>query len=389
MSGWARDAEVRFAVGVLLALALLPTLAPAWQLSEFTRYFSYMLLAASLAWVWGHCGLLCLGQAVFFGIGAYAMSVVTLGMLPFAPTLVSSWAGIALAVGAAALFAGLLGVLFFSARGLGGPFFGIVTLAIAFIVERIAINWNFLGGLNGLMNVPALRAGLNGGEEIVDETALYYAMLGVLAVVVALLISVARSPWGRVLLAIRNHEPRAQALGVNVAREKTRAFMLGAAVAALAGALFVTQFNFASPPLIGFTLSAAVAEDNFWDVALRYAGEFNGIRIAAGIGYLEDTKFNDANQTFNAFGALCQNTAPTATVAGRAANCDTKVTDLNGSASVLHTPTGLFVTGAAGKRELSGTTTALASTGAGGAIAVGPYAGPDRSVRRMHRHALV
>ena len=255
---WARDAEVRFAVGVLLALALLPTLAPAWQLSEFTRYFCYMLLAASLAWVWGHCGLLCLGQAVFFGIGAYAMSVVTLGMLPFAPTLVSSWAGIALAVGAAALFAGLLGVLFFSARGLGGPFFGIVTLAIAFIVERIAINWNFLGGLNGLMNVPALRAGLNGGEEIVDETALYYAMLGVLAAVVALLISVARSPWGRVLLAIRNHEPRAQALGVNVAREKTRAFMLGAAVAALAGALFVTQFNFASPPLIGFTLSAEV-----------------------------------------------------------------------------------------------------------------------------------
>ena len=56
---WARDAEVRFAVGVLLALALLPTLAPAWQLSEFTRYFCYMLLAASLAWVWGHCGLLC------------------------------------------------------------------------------------------------------------------------------------------------------------------------------------------------------------------------------------------------------------------------------------------------------------------------------------------
>ncbi|RPH62237.1 MAG: branched-chain amino acid ABC transporter permease [Burkholderiales bacterium] len=256
MSTRVRDAELLFAAGVLATLALLPAVAPAWQLSEYSRYFSYMLLAASLAWVWGHCGMLCLGQAVFFGIGAYGMSVVTLGKLPFAPTLVSSWAGLALGVGVATLLAWLLGWLFFSARGLGGAFFGIVTLAVAFIVERIAINWNFLGGLNGLMNVPALRVGWNGGEELVDETIVYYAMLGVLAAVGALLIGTVRSPWGRVLLAIRNHELRARALGVNIAREKTRAFALGAAVAALAGALFVTQFNFASPPLIGFALSA-------------------------------------------------------------------------------------------------------------------------------------
>ncbi len=256
MSGREPDAETRFAVMALAALALLPAAAPDWQLSEFARYFAYMVLAASLAWVWGHCGLLCLGQAVFFGIGAYAMSVVTLGMLPFAPALLSSWVGMALGVGVATLSAWLLGRVFFSARGLGGPFFGIVTLAVAFIVERVAINWGFLGGLNGLMNVPALRIGLNGGREIVDETTVYYAMLGILAAVVALLIAVARSRWGRVLLAIRNHELRAQALGVDIAREKTRAFALGAGVAALAGALFVTQFSFASPPLIGFTLSA-------------------------------------------------------------------------------------------------------------------------------------
>lgn len=272
------DAEIRFALGALAALALLPAVAPDWQLAEFARYFAYMLLAASLAWVWGHCGLLCLGQAVFFGIGAYAMSVVTLGMLPFAPALVSSWAGIALGVGVATLFAWLLGGLFFSARGLGGPFFGIVTLAVAFIVERVSISWGFLGGLNGLMNVPALRVGLNGGGEIVDETAVYYAMLAVLAAVAALLIAVVRSRWGRVLLAISNHELRAQALGVNVAREKTRAFMLGAAVAALAGALFVTQFNFASPPLIGFTLSA---EALIW-VAVGGRGSI----VAAALGAL-------------------------------------------------------------------------------------------------------
>jgi ABC-type branched-subunit amino acid transport system permease subunit len=258
LRGFARDADSLLGAALVALLLLFPLLAPGWQLSEFARYFCYMLFAASLAWVWGHCGLLCLGQAVFFGIGAYGMSVVTLGKVAFAPDLVSMWAGLALGVGAAAAFAWLLGRLFFSAGGLAGAFFGIVTLAVAFIVERIAINWNWLGGLNGLMNVPSLRPGPNGGEELVDELAVYFVMLAVLVSAVGALMAVVRSRWGRVLLAIRNHELRAQALGLDVAREKTRAFVLGAAVAALAGAMFVTQFNFASPALIGFALSAEV-----------------------------------------------------------------------------------------------------------------------------------
>jgi urea ABC transporter permease protein UrtC len=243
----------------LLALALaLPWVLPAWQLAEFARWFTYMLLAASLAWVWGHCGLLCLGQAVFFGMGAYAMSVVTMGRLPLLPGLQSFWAGLLAAVALATVAGWLLGRLFFAGIGIGGAFFGIVTLAVAFIVERLAINWDWLGGLNGLMNVPAIRPGLNGGPELLEERAVYTAMLGVLVACVAGLMVLVRSPWGRVLLAIRNHELRAQSLGVDVAREKTRAFALGAGVAGLAGGLFVTQFNFASPPLVGFALSAEV-----------------------------------------------------------------------------------------------------------------------------------
>jgi hypothetical protein len=105
-----------------------------------------------------------------------------------------------------------------------------------------------------------------------------------------------------------------------------------------------------TPTLHGFSLQAAVAEDNYWDIALRYAGEFNGVRIAFGIGYLEDTEFNAPAQ-FGAgtVGVLCTT------------NCDVKVSDWKGSASVLHTPTGLFLTGAWGNREIEG----------------GGYAGPD------------
>ena len=99
-----------------------------------------------------------------------------------------------------------------------------------------------------------------------------------------------------------------------------------------------------TPTLAGFTLQAAVAEDNYWDVALRYAGEFGGFRIAAGIGYQEDTEFNApaGGITGGATSVVCTT------------NCNVKTTDLKGSASILHIPTGLFVTGAAGKRELEG-----------------------------------
>jgi hypothetical protein len=113
-----------------------------------------------------------------------------------------------------------------------------------------------------------------------------------------------------------------------------------------------------TPTLHGFTVQAAVAEDNYWDVALRYAGEFNGIRVAFGIGYQVDTEFNGGSQIgFGTTGDLC------------ATRCDVKSTELKGALSVLHVPTGLFFTGSAGTRELEGTHGAVGTT----------YSGPDLS----------
>ncbi len=111
-----------------------------------------------------------------------------------------------------------------------------------------------------------------------------------------------------------------------------------------------------TPSIAGFTVQGAVAEDNYWDVALRYAGEFSGIRIAGGIGYQEDTKLNSAVQTFSSVGALCTS------------NCDVKSTEVKGSLSLMHVPSGLFVTGSAGNRELEGTSGGTPATA---------YAGPD------------
>jgi ABC-type branched-subunit amino acid transport system permease subunit len=127
------------------------------------------------------------------------------------------------------------------------------------IVERVATRSTWLGGLNGLLNVPPITLGLNGGgPEVYDPLTLYFVMLGVLAAVLAGMRFVVRSDFGITLAAIRENELRAWTFGHDVRRLKMRAFALSGALAGLAGALFVVQFGFASPSLIGFTLSADV-----------------------------------------------------------------------------------------------------------------------------------
>jgi urea ABC transporter permease protein UrtC len=253
------QAEGLLALFCLIGFLLLPLFVEEWRLSEMAIYFTYGLFAVSLAFVWGHCGLLSLGQAVFFGVGAYSMSLVTLGKIAGFEWLVSSWVGFAAAVVVSALFANLLGRFLFSASRLQGAFFGIIMLAVAFVVERLAINWNYIGGLNGLINVPPINLGLNGGgEEVWQSIPVYYIALFALTVCIILLMLVMRSRFGLALKAMRIHEIRTRALGYDIVAIKVRAFTIGGAVAGLAGALFVTQFNFASPALIGFNLSAEV-----------------------------------------------------------------------------------------------------------------------------------
>jgi hypothetical protein len=98
-----------------------------------------------------------------------------------------------------------------------------------------------------------------------------------------------------------------------------------------------------TPTIAGFTVQAALAEDNYWDVALRYAGEFAGFRLAFGIGYQEDTEFNkpaDATSLSTTTGVVCTT------------DCARKESELKGSASILHVASGLFVTGAAAQRDV-------------------------------------
>ncbi len=248
----AEDGLALVALAVFLAM---PFLVESWRLIDLSIYLTYAILAASLAFVWGHIGLLCLGQAVFFGIGAYAMSFVTMVMLPGLDSLTSSYAGLIAAILVPALAGGLIGWFVFSAKGLHGAFFGVVTLAIAVAAEKLMINWSFAGGLNGLIGVPSFQP-MPGGAEMTGEFGIYALALGALVATIALYRMIQRSSFGLVLASIRSREARTLAFGFDTAWLKTLGFAIAAAISGLAGALFVTQFNFASPTLIGFNLSA-------------------------------------------------------------------------------------------------------------------------------------
>jgi len=154
-------------------LALLPFVVGDYWISQLNYYLVYGLFALSLSLVWGYGGILCLGQAIFFGMGAYVMAVTTKGML--SPYLMSSYIGLLLAVTSAAGFAALLGSFLFAGKGINGAYLAIVTLAIAIVLERLMSNWYLLGGYNGLLDIPPLNLGAFGYSfELLDSLAGFY-----------------------------------------------------------------------------------------------------------------------------------------------------------------------------------------------------------------------
>jgi urea ABC transporter permease protein UrtC len=244
--------------GLVLAAALLaPLFAEDWSLTQLSQYMTYGIFAMSLAFIWGQVGLMCFGHSLFFGLGAYMMALSVKGMLPGLPA--SQLLGFALAIVVPGLWAIIFGLALFKGKSLSGAYFGIVTLAAAIIAERIAVNWNYIGGFNGILDIPALV--LHFGQhsyEISEPVPLYFTSLFFSIVVFALLFWLCRSPFGTLLRGIRDNDTRASFMGYDVPLIKTVSFAISGALAGLAGALFAVQFYFVSPALVGFALSTEV-----------------------------------------------------------------------------------------------------------------------------------
>jgi branched-chain amino acid transport system permease protein len=211
----------------------------------------YALLALSLNLIWGGVGLVNLGLAGFFAVGAYASALMTGAG---APVLVG-W-GAALLVGAAV---GL--VVTFATVRLRDDYLAIVTLGFAEVIRLVALNERWLtNGSDGISGIKApLKAELGG-----QGFALFYlGMVTLIVLVVSVLLSrLDRSPFGRAMKAIREDQQLASFAGKNILRFKLQAFALSAAIAALAGSLYAHFQSYVSPdhfqPLITIYIFLAV-----------------------------------------------------------------------------------------------------------------------------------
>ncbi len=243
-------------LAIAVALLLAPLVLDDWRISQLAQLLTYGLFALSLAFIWGQAGILCFGQAIFFGAGAYLMALITLGDLPFLGD--SQWTGMAAAMLGAGLIAGLLGLFLFGGRGLSGAHFAIVTLCASVIAEVAARRWSFIGGFNGLLGVPPLMSPVDRSDMFLSSIETYFLVFAVVAIAYLLLLWLSRSPFGTLMAAIRSNEHRTRFFGYNTMMVKLFAFVISGMLAGLAGALFTAQFGFVSPPLLGFALSTEV-----------------------------------------------------------------------------------------------------------------------------------
>lgn len=213
------------------------------NLATLTTIFA--ILATSLNILIGYGGIFSIAQAVFFGVGAYAAAQVALHVTP--DLLVASAAG----AGAA----GLLSVcLALPALRVRDEYFviaslGLQMLAVTVFTEATPIT----GGFGGLVGIPpATLLGL----PLSDPNAMLAACVGFLVLVLVLTRVLMRGSFGRSLMAIRDNETAAEALGKNVMVLKTLAVMLGCAYAGIGGALYSAQMQFIN--VESFTLDQSV-----------------------------------------------------------------------------------------------------------------------------------
>jgi branched-chain amino acid transport system permease protein len=220
---------------IIVFFLLLPLFIESrFWLGFWTTTLFFALLGQSWNILGGYGGQVSFGHAVFFGTGAYVSAVlqVRFGL--------DAWTSGAIAVAAGALVGAFIGALSFR-YGLRGSYFALVTLAFAEVFRVLVNAWDFTGSGFGML-VPMKPGAAN--LQFADRTWFYYAilLLGIVAYVITW--RVERSRFGAYLLAIRENEDAARALGINAFRIKLAAITLSGAMAAVAGVFYIQYYLF-------------------------------------------------------------------------------------------------------------------------------------------------
>jgi len=257
-------------IALLLISAVLFT-APLWlspfRLQLLGKFLAFALVAIAIDLIWGYTGMLSLGHGVFFGLGAYAMGMFLKleASSPWVPDFMF-WSGIfelpalwkpfrsfpfalAASVLVPALAAACLGYLVFRNR-IRGPYFAIITQALALIVSILFVGQQpYTGGTNGITNFSTML-GWPLSSEAVQRT-LYLITAAVVVLAVALARWLVSTPYGRLLVAVRESENRVRFCGYDAAWIKVGILALSAALAGIGGALFIPQVGIISPAMMG------------------------------------------------------------------------------------------------------------------------------------------
>src|SRR2546426_4518842 len=238
-------------VVVVGALALSPLVLPEFWQRFATEILIWGLLAMSSDILIGYTGMVSFGHSAFFGLGMYGAAAALLMVRP--PNL---WVALAAGLVAAAVVA--VFVAYFSTR-LRDIYFSITTLVFSQIFYVIIFTWTEVtGGENGLtFSRPALAIPGLFSVPFTTET-LHWFVLVVVTISFLTIRRVTQSPFGMVLQAIRENEPRARAIGYAVERYKIVAVMLSGLFAGLAGILYAIQNKFAAPDFVLFLVSGEV-----------------------------------------------------------------------------------------------------------------------------------
>ncbi len=234
---------------------ILPNLIEHYTLSLL---IIYSILALSLGFIWGFGGILCFGQAAFFGIGAYSYAVYAINIgessIPFI-----------LAILTPALFALILGAVIFYGR-LSDVYLGVITLVVTLILFRFAsatagpeyaIGKARLGGFNGMPNFQTLNIPGMPDRYIWDMDFYYLCFIIIIMCFIGLFF-LTRSSFGRICIAIGQNEQRIELIGYDVRKYKTILFAIGGGLAGLSGALYASWAEIVTPNLFSLGQSAEI-----------------------------------------------------------------------------------------------------------------------------------
>lgn len=263
-----RSAHLGMAALLLLVLPL--TLEPFW-LGAAGKYLAFAFVAVGVVLAWGYCGILSLGQGIFFGIGGYAMAMF-LKIEASAPELpdfmvwssvehLPGWwqpfTSLPLTIAAILVVPVLVAFPFAYAifkKRVSGVYFAIVTLALALTLTVMIIGQQGeTGGANGITDFKSLL-----GIDIIGDASkrsIYLVEAGLLLLVMAAAAWLLHTRFGKILVAVRDREDRVRFSGYDTAMIKAFVFSVAAVLSSIGGALFTLQVGLITPSLIGTVAS--------------------------------------------------------------------------------------------------------------------------------------